>query len=495
MAMPPNIAMVAQTAPAARAVKGKIKAGGKADGKPAGNGERFEEVLQTRQSPATPARKNKTDKKAGSKSSDAADQSSQNAKAIVATVVAPVQAAAGDAEKNTSENAATTTETPNVAAAVGTQVAATEQEAAAGIQSQAAKPLAASAGVGQADTKNAQAGLAAPAAGEASALPAAPAENAAGQNAAIIQTAAPDSAEAKADKAAAVKPLAPQAVATAAKVSQTQTAQISGQAAGQASGPAELAADQAEALPQALRQPQALQAYQNVVAAQQAGPMQAHKPALGEATTPDGHKGPAIPGVAANLSAQPGGLFPAVMAAGGVALDGVASARSQTADFDLSAAVNAAPPAAQVAQALANSAVMGEPQMVINLNPPELGRVSISLSSRDGQVEAVLKVENPATLDEIRRERPVLMQALSQAGVQVRHLELQPAGSADLRQQTMDSSGQSPQQSWQQAGQNTFAGRGAEQAGTVSNTQTATTAESGATRQSYASDKSVNLWI
>ena len=62
-------------------------------------------------------------------------------------------------------------------------------------------------------------------------------------------------------------------------------------------------------------------------------------------------------------------------------------------------------------------------QMVLRLNPPELGRVRLTLRA-DGTAErGVVEVESARTLSEIQKEAPALMQHLAEGGVQVRRME------------------------------------------------------------------------
>ncbi len=104
-----------------------------------------------------------------------------------------------------------------------------------------------------------------------------------------------------------------------------------------------------------------------------------------------------------------------------------------------------APAANQVVEALRASASRQGNQVVIHLNPPELGKVSIRLSVTGNDVRGVLRVENPQTLTQLQREAPALLNRLAEAGVQLRQMDLslseQGSGDSSLYSQLHDESG------------------------------------------------------
>ncbi|MBN1943981.1 MAG: flagellar hook-length control protein FliK [Phycisphaerae bacterium] len=63
-------------------------------------------------------------------------------------------------------------------------------------------------------------------------------------------------------------------------------------------------------------------------------------------------------------------------------------------------------------------------EMVVRLDPPELGKVRIELRSEQGELTGVIRADNPRTLAELQREAPALLQRLSEAGVQIKTLEM-----------------------------------------------------------------------
>jgi flagellar hook-length control protein FliK len=66
-------------------------------------------------------------------------------------------------------------------------------------------------------------------------------------------------------------------------------------------------------------------------------------------------------------------------------------------------------------------------QMVIQLTPPELGRVRLTLESRGDQIRGVLRVDDPATLSQLRAESPALLHRLSESGLDVRQMDIVPS--------------------------------------------------------------------
>jgi flagellar hook-length control protein FliK len=76
----------------------------------------------------------------------------------------------------------------------------------------------------------------------------------------------------------------------------------------------------------------------------------------------------------------------------------------------------------QVTQALASMRV--SQRTVIQLDPPELGRIRMSIESRGNELHAVLQVENSRTFNDLQREAPALMERMAEAGVTMRQVEV-----------------------------------------------------------------------
>jgi flagellar hook-length control protein FliK len=67
---------------------------------------------------------------------------------------------------------------------------------------------------------------------------------------------------------------------------------------------------------------------------------------------------------------------------------------------------------------------LGE-EMVIRLDPPELGKVRIQIRSENGQLAGVIRTDNAQTHAELQREASSLMQRLNEAGVRIKTLDMQ----------------------------------------------------------------------
>lgn len=67
---------------------------------------------------------------------------------------------------------------------------------------------------------------------------------------------------------------------------------------------------------------------------------------------------------------------------------------------------------------------LGE-EMVIRLDPPELGKVHIQFRSQNGELTGMIRADNPQTLAELQRESTSLLQRLNDAGVQIKTLDVQ----------------------------------------------------------------------
>ena len=78
----------------------------------------------------------------------------------------------------------------------------------------------------------------------------------------------------------------------------------------------------------------------------------------------------------------------------------------------------------QIARVVRANAARTGRQIVVRLNPPELGRVRLMLHSDGSDVRGVLKVESPETLAELQREAGALVQRLAESGVQLRRLDV-----------------------------------------------------------------------
>jgi flagellar hook-length control protein FliK len=96
-------------------------------------------------------------------------------------------------------------------------------------------------------------------------------------------------------------------------------------------------------------------------------------------------------------------------------------------------------PVNQISDAFQASAARKGQEIVIRLDPPELGRVSVKLRIQGGEVRGVLEVDNPRTLSQLQREAPNLLNRLADAGVEMKRMELSLSDDGSSRESTRDS--------------------------------------------------------
>jgi flagellar hook-length control protein FliK len=92
----------------------------------------------------------------------------------------------------------------------------------------------------------------------------------------------------------------------------------------------------------------------------------------------------------------------------------------------------------QIAKALEADKPSPGQQMVIQLDPPELGRVRVVLQARGDQIRGILKADDPETFAQLRRETHALVQTLCRQGLDVRSIDVLPTQQAQwqLQQQS-----------------------------------------------------------
>ena len=78
----------------------------------------------------------------------------------------------------------------------------------------------------------------------------------------------------------------------------------------------------------------------------------------------------------------------------------------------------------QIARVVRANAARSGRQIIVRLNPPELGRVRLTLHAEGRDLRGVLKVEDPNTFAELQREAGALVQRLAESGVQLRRLDI-----------------------------------------------------------------------
>lgn len=84
-------------------------------------------------------------------------------------------------------------------------------------------------------------------------------------------------------------------------------------------------------------------------------------------------------------------------------------------------------------------------RVTVRLEPPELGRVRLTLQADGSQVRGVLEVQDVRVLEELRRETAVLTDRLAAGGVELRRLDVQLAEPPDHR----GADGRTPDSLWQ----------------------------------------------
>ncbi|MBN1556133.1 MAG: flagellar hook-length control protein FliK [Phycisphaerae bacterium] len=72
---------------------------------------------------------------------------------------------------------------------------------------------------------------------------------------------------------------------------------------------------------------------------------------------------------------------------------------------------------------------LGE-EMVVRLDPPELGKVRIQFRLEHGELAGVIRVEQPQTHADVQREATAILQRLNEAGVQIKTLDVQMGDTA-----------------------------------------------------------------
>ncbi|MCP4377256.1 MAG: hypothetical protein GY794_13905 [bacterium] len=86
--------------------------------------------------------------------------------------------------------------------------------------------------------------------------------------------------------------------------------------------------------------------------------------------------------------------------------------------------IETASPVKQISEAFRSSAAKNGQEIVIRLDPPHLGKVSVTLRLEGGQVRGVLEVESPRTLSQLQREAPNIITRLTDAGIDMKRMEL-----------------------------------------------------------------------
>jgi hypothetical protein len=78
----------------------------------------------------------------------------------------------------------------------------------------------------------------------------------------------------------------------------------------------------------------------------------------------------------------------------------------------------------QIQESIHSSFRSGSQHIVIRLNPPELGKVSIKFAEQGDDINGLLQVDRPQTRDQIQQVLPEIMQNLADLGIAIKKLEV-----------------------------------------------------------------------
>jgi flagellar hook-length control protein FliK len=79
----------------------------------------------------------------------------------------------------------------------------------------------------------------------------------------------------------------------------------------------------------------------------------------------------------------------------------------------------------QIVQTVATTDLHGTRHITIQLSPPQLGQVRLSLEADGDRVRGVLEVQNPRALAELKQQTADLAQRLAESGVDLKRLDVQ----------------------------------------------------------------------
>jgi flagellar hook-length control protein FliK len=148
----------------------------------------------------------------------------------------------------------------------------------------------------------------------------------------------------------------------------------------------------------------------------------------------------------------------------------------------------------QIQESIHNSFRTGSQQILIRLNPPELGRVAIKFTEQSDEIIGLLQVDKPQTRDQIQQALPEIIQNLQSSGITIKKIEVVLTNQQE--QQTFKDQSSTP-------GQDTFSGQQSapnpqSQRDNAMYNEWMTNNESGTQfneTQAYVTDKSVNMLV
>lgn len=109
----------------------------------------------------------------------------------------------------------------------------------------------------------------------------------------------------------------------------------------------------------------------------------------------------------------------------------------------------------QIFMSVQNSVQQGQHKITINLNPPELGRVSIKFTEQSGQLTGSLEATNSQTRADIQQAMPEMLRSLEQSGISIKRIDVSLSDMSG--QSSHDFSRESASQNqWEQLAQQGF---------------------------------------
>ncbi len=160
---------------------------------------------------------------------------------------------------------------------------------------------------------------------------------------------------------------------------------------------------------------------------------------------------------------------------------------------------DAGPVGRQIANVIRARSQSTDQTITLRLDPPELGRVHISLKMQGGELRAVVRVENPRTFEDMRHEAPALVERLAGSGVRVRQVDVILNNNSTSQQEDGSQQGMffddQRQQARQQADNDNDEATHGESSGDTSAETTEESMADQTSGSSHISDDALNVWM
>jgi len=157
------------------------------------------------------------------------------------------------------------------------------------------------------------------------------------------------------------------------------------------------------------------------------------------------------------------------------------------------AGADAAPLTEQIAGQLRALGSQPGQQIIVRLNPPEMGAVRVTLREEGERIHGVLEVENSQTLTQLQREAPALINRLADSGIELARLDVSLTGAPDRSPTGGFDSLFGDGASGRHEGGSYGSGRG-DGFDSPDEPQASETTEAEAMLRGYVDDESVNVW-